>query len=687
MSKFDQPLPTERRNRLRDLWTGPERRRQEEQARDRAGGPESLFGALVGGDSQFHDEDITRSTGERKAESKPAARDQGFEEGRRTRAQPEALAPRRPPRDDPRPSPSVAASDDHPSTLQTAQPALLDNTTIQQRLYRIFVSSRAVLGAALVAALVTAGLLGMRAPLGMMLIAMAYATQAVVLWMLPRFRDVAPVQNHLSRTQWAVTIGVDLITFSWLHWMQPSQNFNLVALLLLPVLMGGVLATRRTALAGSSAVVLILLAITWNTVTLGGDPTNLWMQAGLAGIGFFAVTLLAGEMSSRMATQAYAARSGLELARQQAQLNRLVIEEMAEGVLVVDRRSRVRAANPAARRLLVRDGVGRAAPFQLHGEPIWAEFEAMIRQAFVKKTWPSAEPTVTLKFADGVTRTLRVRARFTRRRTPAQNDSAADGTPSEVFCVVFLEDQRVVHERTRQEKLAAMGRVSAGIAHEIRNPLAAIAQANALLREDAQGREQQMLTRMVHENVERLKLIVDDVMAVAPSEDASQQRIDAVAVVGLIVADWARGAELPIGAQTRLRVDIHDVELPVVFDPEHLRRVLVNLLDNARRYASEKPGAISLSLTRQSAEHVMLNVASDGEPIGADVEPYLFEPFFSSRSRGTGLGLYICRELCQRYGATIDYWQRPAESRHRNEFRVVFRTADRPEFSESRLLP
>jgi two-component system, NtrC family, sensor histidine kinase PilS len=129
--------------------------------------------------------------------------------------------------------------------------------------------------------------------------------------------------------------------------------------------------------------------------------------------------------------------------------------------------------------------------------------------------------------------------------------------------------------------------------------------------------------------------------------------------------------------------------LAVLFDAEHLRRVLVNLLDNARRYASTAPGAIALTASATSAEQARLSVASDGEPIAADIEPFLFEPFFSTRSRGTGLGLYICRELCERYGGSIDYWQHPPEARHHNEFVVTLRvaTADAAAPNQDRLLP
>jgi two-component system sensor histidine kinase PilS (NtrC family) len=296
-----------------------------------------------------------------------------------------------------------------------------------------------------------------------------------------------------------------------------------------------------------------------------------------------------------------------------------------------------------------------------------------VARAFEERMWPESGRDLTLQFDGGVTRSLRVRARFTRRR-PFADESDAPEEP----CVLFLEDLRDVQARNRQEKLAAMGRVSAGIAHEIRNPLAAIAQANALLQEDATSDSQSQLAAIVADNVERLKRIVDDVMEVAPGAPPAPRNIDANAVVTSLVAEWARTVQMPQGPGSRLRTQMPGQALAVLFDPEHLRRVLVNLLDNARRHASEAAGAIVLELRAIDGERVLLSVASDGPPISSDVERHLFEPFFSTRSRGTGLGLYICKELCERYGAGIDYRLRPEVSANRNEFFVTMRRAAAP---------
>jgi len=544
-----------------------------------------------------------------------------------------------------------------------------------ERIYRVFIAARAALGVALLAAVTAGGLFGLRPSYPAMFVSGTYAVLAIGLWLLPHLRPSAITQpvSRLAGSQWAATIGADLVCFTALHLFAPGSSFNYVALLVLPVLMAGVLTPRRIALATAAVVTLALLGVAWFTGGRGGDSAQQMTQAALAGSGFFVITVLAGELAGRLAREELTARGSMEMARQQAQLNRLVIEEMQDGVLVVDRRGRVRAANPAARRLLAPNGLSRPAPFQLRGVEAWDALVKAVERAFVEATWPEAGRDVVLKFdplgapggrAGDVQRTLRVRVRFTRKREPQA---------SEEYCVLFLEDIRNMQARSRQEKLAAMGRVSAGIAHEIRNPLAAISQANALLAEDATDPAQRKLMRMVSDNVERLKRIVDDVMEVAPGVVQEVGMIDATAQVAAACGEWARASGVSAGANGQLRVDLPPEPLGVLFDAEHLRRVLVNLLDNALRYASKSPGAIHLRLDSRHEAQAFLSIASDGAPIPPDVEPYLFEPFFSTRSRGTGLGLYICRELCERYGASIDYRLRTDGDKQRNEFFVDMR--------------
>jgi two-component system sensor histidine kinase PilS (NtrC family) len=543
------------------------------------------------------------------------------------------------------------------------------------RIYRTYGMARAALGVLLVAALGIGGLLGARPSPASVVVCVAYGLQSVLLWLLPRYRldAVSPEGGRHRRALWMSTVGIDLLAFMTLHAIEAATTFNYAALLVLPVMMAGVLSSRLRALATTSAVTLLLLAVAWQGAHAGGDLAPQMMQAGLAGIGLFLITLITGELAGRLAREELAARDSLELARQQAQLNRLVIEEMVDGVLVVDQALRVRAANPAARGLLVEEGLSPPAPLFLDSRPSWATLARAVSQALQEGDWPEAGSDVRLDFDAGAGRNLRVRVRFMR-----QHPLDAAAPAGERLCVLLLEDVRTAQARLRQEKLAAMGRVSAGVAHEIRNPLAAIAQANALLLEDELGPTQQRLARIVADNVERLKRIVDDVMEVAPGPKPMPGLIDLRDVVGSAVVDWARTVGLTLGPHSRLRVDLPGEPVGVRFDPEHMRRVLVNLLDNARRHATQEAGSIVLQLMLPDAQTATLAVLSDSPAIAPEVERHLFEPFFSTRSRGTGLGLYICRELCERYGAGIEFRQRPTSERLRNEFRVTMRRGPQP---------
>jgi two-component system sensor histidine kinase PilS (NtrC family) len=536
------------------------------------------------------------------------------------------------------------------------------------RIFRAFTVARALLGLLL---LLIQGLLNLvtSGPSGLtsLLLCSAYAAIGLgtVVWN-SRFGAPVGTNGRLSRRWWLATVGVDLASFSILLFVA-GGGLNVAALFVLPVLMAATLMARRPALAVAAAVVLVQLAHAWWQSLLGADLTPLLTQAGLTGAGMFAIAALTGELAERLARQELAARNTLELARQQARLNRLMIEEMQDGVMVVDRHGRVRAANPAAIALIGAARHRRFVPFDLTSQAMWQPLLAALQHGFATGTWPQSGQELGLRpepapGAPGEERILRLRMRFTRRRQAREEEELG---------VLFLEDMRVLRARAQQEKLAAMGRVSAGIAHEIRNPLAAIAQANALLAEDLELPGQQQLTRMVADNVERLQRIVDDMLEVVPGAPREAPLIDLGLQVEALCAEWARTASLPARDDSPLFVDSGEEPLMVRFDPEHLRRVLVNLLDNALRHGSGQPQAVWVRCAPVGPLQVSLSVASDGTPIAPDVEPYLFEPFFSTRSRGSGLGLYICRELCERYGATIEYQPRGTGARHRNAFIVM----------------
>ncbi|NML43005.1 PAS domain-containing protein [Ramlibacter sp. G-1-2-2] len=459
--------------------------------------------------------------------------------------------------------------------------------------------------------------------------------------------------------QWVSTIGIDLLAFSTLQFLQ-AASLNYAPLYALPVLTASVLGSFLLALGTAAGVTLLLLIDGWLQALLIGDHTGPLVQAGLSGGGYFAVAVLANQLSVRLAREELAARRSRSAIRTQAHVNEVVIETLTEGVLVVGADWQVHAANPAARQLLGWQAREAPASLALISRPGWKPLVALAQRTFADQTSHAAELALEL------TRGERLHVRVRTRLTPPQ-DAYADA-----LCVMFLQDLREAEARLRTEKLAAMGRMSAAVAHEIRNPLAAIAQANSLLAEELSDAGQQQLTTMVRQNAQRLSRIVDEILNLARLQQPSTDWLELDLAVDLFAREWSEQNK----PGERLRLSLASDAAWTAFDGEHLRRILVNLLDNALRYASPAPGAIVVA-TQMTGEQARLHVWSNGAPLDPGVQRHLFEPFFSSESRSSGLGLYICRELCDRHGATISYTRAPApdgSGRDGNQFTIAFRT-------------
>ena len=467
--------------------------------------------------------------------------------------------------------------------------------------------------------------------------------------------------------QWVSTIGVDLLAFSTLQFLQ-AGGINYSPLFALPVLMGSVLGSALLALGTAAGVALLLLTDAWvQSLHVPADSAARFLQAGLTGSGYFALAFLSNQLSARLSREEQAARESQQAARMQAQVNELVIESLSDGVLVVDAQGRVHNANPAAGALLGLDHAGRPAAFELGANPQWQPLLALAQLTFTQREAQRAE--VALEEDGASPRRIHVRTRLTSHEHQAES-----------LCVMFLEDLREMEARLRTEKLAAMGRMSAAVAHEIRNPLAAIAQANALMEEDLREPALQQLSSLVRKNAQRLAQIVDEILDISRVQHqglSAPPVLELDASVAAACSDWAM--QTRSGARLQLALAAPQAQVP--FDADHLRRVLVNLLDNALRYASQKPDSIRVA-TYEVDGQAGLRVWSDGAPLEPTVQRHLFEPFFSSESRSSGLGLYICRELCERHGAAIGYRRVAAgaggNAREGNEFYVVFRAPGIP---------
>ena len=535
------------------------------------------------------------------------------------------------------------------------------------RLWRTFMTARITIAAVLLVLQVFVYTLGNVNNGWSIAVCAAYLLATVAVRLLARPKP----PGSMFDAQWALTVGVDVAVFTLLNFLQ-SSGINYTPLFALPVLLASILGPILLALGTAASVTLLLLMDAWwMSLSFPSDSAARFLQSGLSGFGFFSVALLANQLALRLAREQRLSRASQQVARIQTQVNELVIESLADGVLVVDANGIVRSANPAALRLLVTGettrttprAAPRTTPFVLATQAAWRPLAEIIQTTFANQSPQQAD--VSLQDAEQTMRRLHVRTRL----------AATQGHADEALCVAFLEDLREMEARVRVEKMAAMGRMSAAVAHEIRNPLAAISQANALLEEDLQSPAHKQLTAMVRQNAQRLAKIVDDILNISrvqvPSAEAHGTVLMLDDAIARITSDWTKQTL----SQDRTRVALAATSACLAFDPEHLRRLMVNLLDNALRYASQSSDAIKITTLMPSDGQARLSVWSDGLPLEKTVETHLFEPFFTSESRSSGLGLYICRELCERYGAIIGYQRAAKDSKDGNEFFVLFKLA------------
>jgi two-component system, NtrC family, sensor histidine kinase PilS len=527
---------------------------------------------------------------------------------------------------------------------QEVPPQAAEQTQEFARLWQAFMTARLALGVLLL--LLQAGLYigapGQSAWLIGLCAMYFLGTVAARLLVRPRYLGQA------FNRAWIVLVGMDVGVFSALQFWQ-ANALNYTPLFALPILLASVLGSLRLALGTAASVTMLLLGITyWQHNDSVSEATQAFVQAALSGAGYFFIALLAHQLASRLASEGQRARRNQLAANIERQVNALVIESLPDGILIVDANGWVRAANPAARALLGQTlGPLQAGAWDLKSEPAWQGLLQMTR--LTVGSGRNQRTDIVIQHAQDAPRRLLVRTSL----------AAPQEFRDESLCVVFMQDQREQEARLRTEKLASMGRMSTAVAHEIRNPLAAIAQANALLDEDLTDPRQKQLTHMVAQNTKRLEKIVDDILNVSRvrvSEGGQLTPLIALhEVVQRIANDW--GQQTNTTPQLKLQGLVTDTEFHVRFDADHLRQVLVNLLDNAKRYASHRAASIQVLLQAGDGPvpQAVVSVWSDGPPMEASVERHLFEPFFSSESRSSGLGLFISRELCERHGATLTY--------------------------------
>ncbi|NUA25901.1 sensor histidine kinase [Cupriavidus basilensis] len=538
----------------------------------------------------------------------------------------------------------------------------------------------------------------------------------------------------------------DLALLGLIFHAQGHRGEGLAMIFLLPALQAGALTSLLFALFAAAASALVVMSAPFaQTLLLRQADTGL-LGSGLYGLVFMIAASLMYLLANRQLAQERLALAREQELRLQQLVNRLMVNDMQDGVMLLRANGVVVAANPAAVVLL---GVqpaergkhsdtpanGRDALFDLRQIPRLQPLMEMLRDwvrskddaprilqllplpsrpssgrgpilhtrlrlrfllpglASLRSTFASSM-SVSLSAQNamntGTWNELSPEAAARLRLAIAQSEAMAWRPEDEALLRSEMRDTVLVHiesweriaEQVQQEKLAAMGRLVASVAHQIRNPLAAISQASELLAETsrraarpgeagrAEGDVDARLLRIIHDNVRRLDQVVSDVLQMSRRPRTERTTVDLNQALPEIVGRWrlemrARSASHdPVGARrvprpaeinaNAIRLTV-DVARPVIFDASQLQQVLGNLLDNAWRYCSRLPGAIRLLAHALDQHHAELIVWNDGVEVSREHQRTLFEPFFTSNAQGTGLGLFMARELCGANDAQVRY--------------------------------
>ncbi len=394
-------------------------------------------------------------------------------------------------------------------------------------------------------------------------------------------------------------------------------------LLVISIASGGLVGRGRLSLLYAATASIAVLLQHAFAILRGHQGTDSLLYIALLCMGYFAIGILAHALTRR-------ALHSERLAQQQAEelallnrINALAIENSPDGLLAIRGDGVVRHASPRALTLLgvtspVRPGITRLETCS----PALAELAKRVERG----------STAVLDTA-----VARIRVRCIPLGIP--DDSR----------VLVLEDQSQAEQAAQRLKLAALGRLTANIAHEIRNPLSAITHAAQLLQEDAHGTTQTRLTGIIENNARRLDRLVEEVLTLNRRDRLRPVTIDG-ATLGAMIGELRQTEEIPANAViVRMPPDLR-----FQFDPDHLRQILWNLLRNAWRFSTRRAGSIRIG-SRAVGGTVQLDIDDDGPGVSLEQQGKLFEPFCTTDAQGTGLGLFLARELAEANRATLAY--------------------------------
>ncbi len=448
-----------------------------------------------------------------------------------------------------------------------------------------------------------------------------------------------------------VNASVDAVAIALILYASGGVSSGFGILLVLPVGAMSVLADHRDAfLIAAMAALAVLL----QQILVGlhdGAPSTDYITAGWLGVVLFVISLSLWPVTNHLReSAALVRRQEIDLANL-AQLSQYIVQHLRESILVVDPQDRIRLINESAAQML---GDTSAYPDALLGE-------ASPRLLYLLETWRQSTGETGIRSpadntfvgADGA---RVIRAHF-----------APLGSLSPPPVLVFMEDTSLIAEKVQQSKLAALGRLSASIAHEIRNPVGAMSHAGQLLAESPSlADEDRRLTDIIRTNADRVSSIINSVLRLSRREDTRLERLTLQSWTEEFLTEFSETMQCPA---ERLHTVMPSDDIEVRADPDHLRQIVWNLCENAFKHAAAPQQAVEIRGGRMSPNsRPFLEIADRGPGVAPEHTERIFEPFFSA-GRGTGLGLFLARELAQTNGATLLYEPRTGGG---SIFRLVF---------------
>lgn len=463
---------------------------------------------------------------------------------------------------------------------------------------------------------------------GQLIIIIAYLIFALACLFVVYFK-----QNEFNKTCIMQLIG-DIIFLSILLYFNPVL-INLYGILINATIAGGSIVTSGRASLVFAAVASICILLVHAVFAHHPVIFRYYIEAGIWGVTFFATALLAYGLSQRArGTETLARQQGEAIAKLE-KLSDVIIQRMNSGVIVVDDNERIQLMNKAAWFLL--------------GLP---ERQGPVMLADISPTIATQLQIWRMQPYDDV----QMHENLVNKGLLVKFENLNHQHVLNKVTLIFLEDTARLAEQTQQDKLASLGRLTASIAHEIRNPLSSISHAAQLMGEAKNlSSAENRLLEIVQVNAHRMNDIIENILQLT-------RRKQAIPLL-FKVKPWLENIvkELQFSQQDTIKIDLQvvPVDLELYADMTQLQQVMFNLCENGLRFSKQKTGVATLTIKAGITEQGVLpyiEVIDYGPGIESNVEQYIFEPFYTTKKGGTGLGLYVARELCQANHARLVYY-------------------------------